>query len=408
MIASHRVRLLVLTLSSLSLTLMTSSRPAQVQTSVPLPREAPASFSEAAVPNTNAHDRRAFWPAVIDANATGGQPISFLANTDLALARNFDAGAVECTPPPAGMVGWWAADNNALDIRSGSNGLPQNGATFAPGKVGQAFSFDGVDDFVQVEDSPAISVTGSLTIDAWVNFTSFPTDNNFSAIVSKWATSENAKHSYFLGINSEGNLRLAVGSAEGSGTVTTSGFNNIPLNVFTHITAVFESSSQISRLYINGVEKASGSIPISSIADNDEPLLIGATDFEQFVSTRQFMNGMIDEVEIFNRTLSQSEIQALVNAGTAGKCKASTQYVYVTNTNDSGPGSLRQAILDANNNAGPQTVSFNIPGSGVHTITPLSPLPQVTESLIIDGYTQPGASVNTLTHGRQRCAVDRA
>jgi len=47
----------------------------------------------------------------------------------------------------------------------------------------------------------------------------------------------------------------------------------------------------------------------------------------------------------------------------------------VTNTNDSGPGSLRQAILDANGNPGLDTIQFAIPGPGVHTITPLTPLP---------------------------------
>jgi hypothetical protein len=398
MIAPHRVRLLVLLVGSLSLVLMTTSRPAQNQTSVPLPRETPA-FSSRAVTHGSDTGRYLRWLSAIKANATPRGPKNFFnVNTDLASARDSDA-AAECTPPPAGMVSWWTGDNNVLDIRGGNNGSLQNGATFAPGKVAQAFSFDGVDDYVQVADSPAISVTGSLTIDAWVNFTSYPTDNNFSAIVSKWATNENAKHSYFLGINRDGNLRLIVGSADGYSSVMTSGFNTVPLNVFTHITAVFDSSSQIARLYINGVEKAADSMLISSIGDNDEPLLIGATDYEQFVSTRQFMNGLIDEVEIFNRVLPQSEIQTLVDADNAGKCKASTQYVYVMNTNDSGPGSLRQAILDANNNAGPQTISFNIPGSGVHTITPLSALPVVTDSLIIDGYTQPGSSVNTLAQG---------
>jgi len=65
------------------------------------------------------------------------------------------------------------------------------------------------------------------------------------------------------------------------------------------------------------------------------------------------------------------------------------------NTNDSGAGSLRQAILDANANAGPDTIAFDIPGAGVHTITPLSALPPVSETVTIDGYTQPGSSVNT-------------
>lgn len=64
----------------------------------------------------------------------------------------------------------------------------------------------------------------------------------------------------------------------------------------------------------------------------------------------------------------------------------------VTNTNDSGAGSLRQAILDANNTAGVDTINFNIPGPGVKTITPLSNLPQITEGVLIDGLSQPGAS----------------
>src|ERR1043166_9423124 len=73
----------------------------------------------------------------------------------------------------------------------------------------------------------------------------------------------------------------------------------------------------------------------------------------------------------------------------------------VTTTADSGPGTLRQAILDANADASPGVVSiaFNIPGAGVQTITPLSALPTITRPVTIDGYTQPGASPNTLAQG---------
>jgi len=64
----------------------------------------------------------------------------------------------------------------------------------------------------------------------------------------------------------------------------------------------------------------------------------------------------------------------------------------VTNTNDSGAGSLRQAILSANGTAGSDTIVFSIPGAGVHTITPNSPLPIITKPIIIDGNSQPGFS----------------
>ena len=63
----------------------------------------------------------------------------------------------------------------------------------------------------------------------------------------------------------------------------------------------------------------------------------------------------------------------------------------VSNTGDSGPGSLRQAILDSNSAVGAtNTIDFDISGSGVQTIAPLSPLPAITNPVLIDGDSQPG------------------
>ncbi len=57
--------------------------------------------------------------------------------------------------------------------------------------------------------------------------------------------------------------------------------------------------------------------------------------------------------------------------------------------------SLREAILSANASPGLDTITFNIPGAGAHTIQPSTELPELSDSVIIDGYTQPGASANT-------------
>jgi hypothetical protein len=72
----------------------------------------------------------------------------------------------------------------------------------------------------------------------------------------------------------------------------------------------------------------------------------------------------------------------------------------VLNTADSGAGSLRQAILDANANPGLDTIAFNIPGAGVHTITPATPFDPILGPVMIDGYTQPGSSANTSPFGQ--------
>ncbi len=73
--------------------------------------------------------------------------------------------------------------------------------------------------------------------------------------------------------------------------------------------------------------------------------------------------------------------------------------VIVTNTNDQGQGSLRKALLVSNATPGQDRIIFQIPGEGVQTIRPLSPLPIVEDPVIIDGYTQPGSHPNTSATG---------
>jgi hypothetical protein len=71
----------------------------------------------------------------------------------------------------------------------------------------------------------------------------------------------------------------------------------------------------------------------------------------------------------------------------------------VVNTADAGPGSLRQAILEANATPGADQIAFAIPGEGPHVIAPTSPLPVITDAVMIDGYTQPGTGPNSRAVG---------
>jgi hypothetical protein len=74
----------------------------------------------------------------------------------------------------------------------------------------------------------------------------------------------------------------------------------------------------------------------------------------------------------------------------------------VTHTGDSGLGSLRQAITDANNQIGPHQIVFSIAGAGPHRVALLSPLPQIHETVTLDGTTQPGYN------GQPRIVLDGA
>ena len=77
----------------------------------------------------------------------------------------------------------------------------------------------------------------------------------------------------------------------------------------------------------------------------------------------------------------------------------------VINTNDSGAGSLRQAITDADAAGDGSVITFQIPGSGVQTIAPTTTLPAVTAAITIDGTTQTGAQANTNTMDQADNAV---
>jgi len=79
----------------------------------------------------------------------------------------------------------------------------------------------------------------------------------------------------------------------------------------------------------------------------------------------------------------------------------------VTNADDTGPGSVRQALLDANSTPGANLIQFNLPGSGVRTLAPLSALPLITNSVTIDGYSQPGSRPNTLANSNNAVLLVR-
>ena len=81
----------------------------------------------------------------------------------------------------------------------------------------------------------------------------------------------------------------------------------------------------------------------------------------------------------------------------------------VTNTNDAGPGSLRDAIEKANAAQGADTITFNIAGTGPHTIGLTYALPTITSPLNIDGYSQPGSRQNSSTpaSGERSCPDSR-
>ena len=218
-----------------------------------------------------------------------------------------------CLTPPANMVSWWPGDGNAGDIQGGNNGTPQNGAGFATGKVAQAFSFDGVDDFVAIPNSPNLNLTQALSIDAWVKPS---VANLYGGIVEK-TVNDHVNTQYMMDL--EGGVvffRLIIVPGVDHRTVHSN--SPIPVNEWTHVAGTWDGS--LMRLFINGVEQTETVAVTPPLNSGNGPVRIGSLGDNVY-----HFAGLIDEVEIFNRPLSTPEIVALYVAGSAGKCKNTDQ-----------------------------------------------------------------------------------
>jgi hypothetical protein len=131
-------------------------------------------------------------------------------------------------------------------------------------------------------------------------------------------------------------------------------------------------------LFSNTSDPATGAIKFSGSGIHDQGDLFAPNGHIQLIAMDVTIEGYVvgDTVDIIG-----SNYTITCDIGST-----------VTTTADSGPGSLRQAILDANALPGTALITFNIPGAGPHTIAPLTELPRITDPVIIDGTTQPGAS----------------
>jgi len=222
------------------------------------------------------------------------------------------AGAQTCVEPPSDLVSWWPGDGNANDIVDGNPGTLVNGATFTAGKVGQAFSFDGVNDFVTIGDPANLQLTGDFTITAWVN------PNSVGRVHHIFLRRAPAcgQIGYGFGLNPPNNV---LDSNDGFSNIT-SGLL-VPVNQFSFVAVVSNDAADTFDFYVN--DQTTLGVPVASQLGNpaNANIQIGQANG---CSLTTLFEGLIDEVSIYDRALSASEIQDIFDAGKAGKCKPLT------------------------------------------------------------------------------------
>jgi hypothetical protein len=209
-----------------------------------------------------------------------------------------------------GPVAWWKLDEGmglttADATGHGHTGMLLNSVTWAPGHSGAALSFGGTDGLVDTGMSADLDLTGSLSITAWINPRSFG-GGQFGRIVDRRGPGQGY---YLLLDGRNGNLLiLAKDGASPSESANSSPFA-IGLNFWQHVAATYDASismrSNVS-LYVGGTLVGTG-VWASGPTSSQNPLYLGA----QPGSLYRTFDGLIDDVRIYDRPLSQSEIQAM-------------------------------------------------------------------------------------------------
>jgi PKD repeat protein len=203
-------------------------------------------------------------------------------------------------PGLAAAYGFNEGSGTAIADASGNaNGGSVTGAAWVDGRFGKALSFDGVNDLVTVSDAPSLDLTGAITLEAWV----FPrTMSGWRTVLLKERPNQLAYGLYGNTDTNRANLEIATASS----TLDVRATAALPLNTWSHLAGTYDGATL--RLYVNGTQvssrAASGAITASA-----NPLRIGGNTI-----WGEYFDGLIDEVRIYTRALSPSEIQTDMNA----------------------------------------------------------------------------------------------
>ncbi len=222
-----------------------------------------------------------------------------------------------CTPPAQGLVSWWRGEGDASDFVGINNGVLEGGMAFATGEVGQAFSFDGTNADVRVPASASLNVglAGGFTIETWIQ----PGDVTSGHPLAEWNNGSTYGTHFWIFGNPQ-SIYMNVLDTSGTSHDLNAPANILNTTNFQHVAATYDKASGVATLYYNGLAVATANF--GSVTPQ--------TSYNLFLGRRPagvssgYYQGLMDEVSLYSRALSASEIQAIYNAGRTGKCLTGT------------------------------------------------------------------------------------
>jgi len=197
---------------------------------------------------------------------------------------------------PPGLISWWKADGDPKDIVGSNDGELKNGATFEQGKIGQAFKFDGIDDYVSIPDADALKITGNITIGAWIK-------HNKTLLKIVEDTIMKGTDSYGLRATKDGGFDFHLYADNWRDLRADVSVN---AEQWYYIVGTYDYDKGEQKIYVDGILKKTSSWKYL-INSNSDPLTFG----KKVTANNNWFSGSLDDVQLYNRALSNSEISAL-------------------------------------------------------------------------------------------------
>lgn len=249
----------------------------------------------------------------------------------LTLTSGGHAVAQGCVQTPSGLVSWWPLDGNADDIQDGNPATLFGGPGFATGHVGQALQLDGLDDYAMVPEASNLNVGDSsgLTIEGWINPSSVSIPGGQPIVEWSAGTGDTYPGLHlWIGTISPGDIFVNLVSDSATDHVITTNANVLSANTWQHVALTYDKTTGIARLYVNGFT-ATEQFLGTFTPKTSEHLWFGYRPPSTTATIHRYA-GALDELGVYNRTLSPMEIQDIFNAGSAGKCNGVVPFAAFT------------------------------------------------------------------------------
>ena len=214
---------------------------------------------------------------------------------------------------PAGLISWWNADTNTLDV-TGLNPASSSGQTYAPGRFGQAFHFDGINQSVVAPGSASLDQWTQFTLEAWMKLDKTEDVAGGApgrAVINRVGNATdhvNFNQGYQFGFWDNARRLFLAFSTNGqawSGFATEAVLPaSLPTNVWLHYAATYDHNAVT--LYLNGVPLKTNVIGAAMVAHSTSSFRIGMDD-----NGNGPFSGSIDDVRVYSRALSAAEIAHL-------------------------------------------------------------------------------------------------